>query len=151
MSFTNLIIPGFNPDPSIVRVGQDYFLITSTFEYFPGIPIYHSRDLIQWKLIGHALTRTSQLQIHTPEPGGGIWAPTLRYHKEKFYVTAASFSRYRPQEDDRVWPQGFYVQTSNIWDETSWSDPVYFDQVGFDQDVSGTSSKPGENYIKCHD
>ncbi|KAJ5080874.1 CAZyme family GH43 [Penicillium angulare] len=135
MSFTNPIIPGFNPDPSIVRVDKDYFLATSTFEYFPGIPIYHSRDLIQWKLIGHALTRTSQLQIHTPEPGGGIWAPTLRYHKGTFYVTAASFSRYRPQEDDRVWPQGFYVQTTNIWNDNCWSEPIYFDQVGFDQDL----------------
>lgn len=136
MSFTNPIIPGFNPDPSIIRVGDDFFLATSTFEYFPGIPIYHSRDLIQWKLIGHALTRPNQLQIQTPEPGGGVWAPTLRYHEGVFYVTAASFSRYRPQEDDRVWPQGFYVRTTNIWEDGSWSDPVYFDQVGFDQDVS---------------
>lgn len=142
MSFTNPIIPGFNPDPSIVRVDEDYFLITSSFEYFPGIPIYHSRDLIQWKLIGHALTRASQLQIHTPEPGGGVWAPTLRYYKGTFYVAAASFARYRPQEDDRVWPQGFYVQTTNIWDETSWSDSIYFDQVGFDQDVNETISLP---------
>ncbi|KAJ6096997.1 Concanavalin A-like lectin/glucanase subgroup [Penicillium sp. IBT 16267x] len=135
MSFTNPIIPGFNPDPSIIRVDQDFFLVTSTFEYFPGIPIYHSRDLIQWKLIGHTLTRPSQLQINTPEPGGGVWAPTLRYHKGVFYVAAASFSRYRPQEDDRVWPLGFYVRTTNIWDDSTWSDPVYFDQVGFDQDL----------------
>lgn len=136
MSFTNPIIPGFNPDPSIVRVDKDYFLVTSSFEYFPGVPIYHSQDLIQWKLIGHALTRPSQLQIHTPEPGGGVWAATIRYHRGFFYITAASFQRYRPQQDDRVWPQGFYVQTTNIWDESTWSDPVYFDQVGFDQDVS---------------
>lgn len=136
MSFTNPIIPGFNPDPSIIRVDKDYFLVTSSFEYFPGVPIYHSEDLIQWKLIGHALTRPSQLQIHTPEPGGGVWAATIRYHRGVFYITAASFQRYRPQQDDRVWPQGFYVQTRNIWDESTWSDPVYFDQVGFDQDVS---------------
>ncbi|KAJ5792032.1 uncharacterized protein N7503_008010 [Penicillium pulvis] len=135
MSFTNPIIPGFNPDPSIIRVDQDFFLVTSTFEYFPGIPIYHSRDLIQWKLIGHVLTRPSQLKISTPEPGGGVWAPTLRYHKGVFYVAAANFSRYRPQEDDRVWPLGFYVRTDNIWDDSTWSDPVYFDQVGFDQDL----------------
>ncbi|KAJ5094996.1 hypothetical protein N7532_007287 [Penicillium argentinense] len=135
MSFTNPIIPGANPDPSIIRVGSDFFLVTSSFEYFPGAPIYHSNDLIKWDLIGHALTRTSQLQIHTPEPGGGVWATTLRYHRGLYYIVAASFQRYRPQEDDRVWPQGFYVCTNNIWDDDSWSDPVYFDQVGFDQDL----------------
>jgi beta-xylosidase len=136
MSYTNPIIPGFNPDPSIIRVDEDFFLVTSTFEYFPGAPIYHSRDLIEWKLIGHALTRCSQLQIHTPEPGGGVWATTIRYHRGVYYIIAASFQRYRPQQDDRVWPQGFYVKTTDIWNEKTWSDPIYFDQVGFDQDVS---------------
>ncbi|GKZ30288.1 hypothetical protein AbraIFM66950_008624 [Aspergillus brasiliensis] len=133
--YINPILPGFNPDPSIIRVGKDFFLVTSSFEYFPGAPIYHSTDLIQWTLIGHALTRPSQLQIQTPEPGGGVWATTLRYHDGVFYILAACFQRYRPQEDDRVWPRGFYVKTTNIWDSTSWSDPVYFDQIGFDQDL----------------
>ncbi|KAJ5349587.1 Concanavalin A-like lectin/glucanase subgroup [Penicillium brevicompactum] len=135
MSCNNPIIPGFNPDPSIVRVGKDFFLVTSTFEYFPGVPIYHSRDLIKWTLIGHALTRPSQLQIHTPEPGGGVWATTIRHHEGTYYIVAASFQRYRPQVDDRVWPQGFCVRTTNIWDDSTWSDPIYFDQVGFDQDL----------------
>jgi beta-xylosidase len=134
-SYTNPVIPGFNPDPSIVRVKGDYFLVSSSFEYFPGAPIYHSTDLIKWVLIGHALTRTSQIRFHTPEPGGGIWATTLRHHDGTFYLTSASFDRYRPQDDDRVWPRGFYVKTQNIWDSDSWSDLVYFDQVGFDQDV----------------
>lgn len=138
--YINPILPGFNPDPSIIRVGNDFFLVTSSFEYFPGAPIYHSTDLIQWNLIGHALTRPSQLQIQTPEPGGGVWATTLRYHDGVFYILAASFQRYRPQEDDRVWPRGFYVKTRNIWDSSSWSDPVYFDQVGFDQDVRSSHS-----------
>ncbi|KAJ5859293.1 hypothetical protein N7534_004570 [Penicillium rubens] len=133
--YNNPIIPGFNPDPSIIRVGADFFLVTSTFEYTPGAPIYHSTDLIKWSLIGHALTRPSQLQIQTPEPGGGIWATTIRYHDGVYYILAASFTRYRPQADDRVWPRGFYVSTTDIWDESSWSDPVWFDQVGFDQDL----------------
>ncbi|KAJ0414595.1 glycosyl hydrolase [Aspergillus carlsbadensis] len=133
--YNNPIIPGFNPDPSIIRVGNDFFLVTSTFEYTPGAPIYHSTDLIKWNLIGHALTRPSQLQIQTPEPGGGIWATTIRYHEGVYYILAASFTRYRPQDDDRVWPRGFYVSTTDIWDESSWSDPVWFDQVGFDQDL----------------
>ncbi|KAE8369680.1 glycosyl hydrolase [Aspergillus caelatus] len=133
--YNNPIIPGFNPDPSIIRVKNDFFLVTSSFEYFPGAPIYHSTDLIRWTLIGHALTRRSQIHIQTPEPGGGVWATTLRYHDGVYYIIAASFERYRPQDDDRVWPRGFYVKTENIWDSDSWSDPVFFDQVGFDQDL----------------
>lgn len=135
-TYHNPIIPGFNPDPSIIRHGTDFFLVTSSFEYFPGIPIYHSTDLIKWTLIGHVLTRKSQLDIRTPEPGGGVWAATIREHDGCFYVMTACFDRYRPQDDDRVWPRGFYVKTKDIWDEKSWSEPVYFDQVGFDQDVS---------------
>ncbi|GAB1203642.1 hypothetical protein APSETT445_002279 [Aspergillus pseudonomiae] len=133
--YNNPIIPGFNPDPSVIRVKNDFFLVTSSFEYFPGAPIYHSTDLIRWTLIGHALTRRSQIHIQTPEPGGGVWATTLRYHDGVYYIIAASFERYRPQDDDRVWPRGFYVKTENIWDSDSWSDPVFFDQVGFDQDL----------------
>ncbi|KAL4790678.1 glycosyl hydrolase [Aspergillus venezuelensis] len=135
MPYTNPILPSSNPDPSIIRVGKDYFLTTSTFEYTPAAPIYHSTDLIKWTLIGHALTRPGQLNIQTPEPGGGVWATTLRYHKGVFYITAASFTRYRPQDDDRVWPRGFVVSTRDIWDSGSWSEPVWFDAVGFDQDL----------------
>ncbi|KAL3473261.1 glycosyl hydrolase [Aspergillus californicus] len=145
--YTNPIIPGSNPDPSIIRVGPDFYLVTSTFEYTPGAPIYHSKDLIQWSLIGHALTRPSQLTIQTPEPGGGIWATTLRHHNGVFYILAASFTRYRPQDDDRVWPRGFYVKTTDIWDEKSWSDPVWFDQVGFDQDLFWDDDEAGTVYL----
>ncbi|RAL63282.1 hypothetical protein DID88_004358 [Monilinia fructigena] len=90
-TYTNPILPGSHPDPSIIRSGENYFLITSSFEYFPGIPIYHSTDLISWNLISHALTRRSQLDIRTPEPGGGIWAPTIREHEGWFYITALFF------------------------------------------------------------
>ena len=134
-TYNNPIIPGFNPDPSIIRHKDAYYLITSSFEYFPGIPIYHSTDLINWKLINHVLTRRSQLDIRTPEPGGGIWAPSIREHNGEFYVTAASYDRYRPQHDDRVWPRGFYLKTDDLWRKDGWSDPIYFDVVGFDQDV----------------
>jgi beta-xylosidase len=98
-NFANPVISGFNPDPSVVRVGGDYFLATSSFEYFPGLPIYHSRDLLNWNLIGHGLTRSSQLNMRTVEPSAGIWAPTLRYHRGKFYLATAKWDRYRPKTD----------------------------------------------------
>jgi len=91
---SNPIVPGFNPDPSLIRVGSDYFLATSTFEYFPGVAIHHSKDLVNWKIIGHALNRPSQLNMRNVCPGGGIYAPTLRYWKGKFYVaTSAVYDR----------------------------------------------------------
>src|SRR5260370_28046611 len=79
--YSNPIIPGYYPDPSVCRVGQDYYLVTSSNEYFPGIPIFQSRDLVNWRQIGHCLTRTSQLPLdRSPYPrGSGIWAPTIRY------------------------------------------------------------------------
>ena len=102
-TFTNPILTGFNPDPSIVRVGSDFFLVTSSFEYFPGLPIYHSKNLLDWKLIGHALTRSSQLNLRTVEPGAGVWAPTLRYRadgskngKGRWYLACCTWFRYRP-------------------------------------------------------
>lgn len=135
MALVNPILPGFHPDPSVVRVGGDYFLATSTFEYFPGVPIYHSTNLAEWALIGHALTRPSQLRAVGSEAGGGIWAPTLRYHRGNFYMATACFNRFDPARGLRTFPRGFYVKTDDIWESGSWSDPIYFDVVGFDQDV----------------
>jgi len=85
-TYTNPIIKGFNPDPSICRVGEDYYLATSSFEYFPGVPIYHSKDLINWELIGHALHQPSQLNLDSIECSGGIYAPTLRFNKGIYYM-----------------------------------------------------------------
>lgn len=87
MPALNPIMPGFNPDPSICRVGPDYFLATSTFEFFPGVPIYHSTDLVNWKLICHALSRPSQLNMRAVPMSCGVWAPTLRYNKGRWYMT----------------------------------------------------------------
>ncbi len=85
-TFSNPIIPGFAPDPSIVRVGEDFYVINSTFEYFPGIPIYHSRDLINWDLIGYALHDPKQVDLDTISSGSGIHASTIRYHDGLFYI-----------------------------------------------------------------
>jgi hypothetical protein len=92
MTFTNPIIPGFHPDPSICRVEQDYFLVTSSFEYFPGVPLFHSRNLVHWRQIGHVLTRPSQLPFANWRPSGGIFAPTIRYHDGTFYMITTSGS-----------------------------------------------------------
>jgi hypothetical protein len=81
--FTNPVIEGMAPDPSVCRVGDDYYLVTSTFEYFPGVPVYHSKDLIHWRLIGYALSRPSQLPLVRLGRNGGIWAghdPLSRRH-----------------------------------------------------------------------
>ena len=85
-TFRNPILPGFYPDPSICRLGDDYYLVTSTFEYYPGLPIFHSRDLVHWRQIGHVLDRPSQLPLDNIRPSGGLYAPTIRFSQGVFYV-----------------------------------------------------------------
>lgn len=82
----NPILPGFYPDPSIVRVEDDFYLVTSSFCYYPGVPIFHSKDLAHWEQIGHVLDRPSQLEVGCDNLSGGIFAPTIRYHEGIFYM-----------------------------------------------------------------
>lgn len=119
MKYKNPIIRGFHPDPSICRVGEDYYLVTSSFEYFPGIPIYHSRDLVNWRQIGNCICRREQLSFQDAGNSGGIWAPTIRYHAGTFYVTATYSSR-----------GNFIVSTQDVFGE--WSPPVWVDMDGID-------------------
>ncbi|NLK74128.1 MAG: glycoside hydrolase family 43 protein, partial [Clostridiales bacterium] len=88
----NPILPGFYPDPSICRVGEDYYLVTSTFVYFPGVPIFHSKDLVHWKQIGNVLDREEQLNLNSATHSGGIFAPTIRYHDGTFYMVTTNVS-----------------------------------------------------------
>lgn len=120
MTFTNPIIPGFYPDPSICRVGQDYFLVTSSFEYFPGVPIFHSRDLVHWRQIGHCLTRPSQLPLTGARASGGIFAPTIRHHDGVFYMVTTNVTG----------GGNFYVHTRDPFGE--WSEPIWVAQHGID-------------------
>lgn len=85
-TYRNPILSGFYPDPSICRVGDDYYLVTSTFEYYPGLPIFHSRDLVHWRQLGHVLDRPSQLPLDDVRPSGGLYAPTIRCSQGVFYV-----------------------------------------------------------------
>jgi len=88
VKYHNPVIKGFHPDPSICRVGEDYYLVTSSFEYFPGIPIFHSRDLVNWTQIGSCVKQSDQFPLEKVQDSGGIWAPAIRYEKGRFYVTA---------------------------------------------------------------
>jgi xylan 1,4-beta-xylosidase len=86
-SFTNPIIAGFYPDPSICRVGKDYYLVNSTFSYFPGITVFHSRDLVHWKLLGSVLNRPEQFNLDGQGVSRGLFAPAIRFYNGLFYVT----------------------------------------------------------------
>lgn len=88
MKYTNPIIRGFNPDPSICRVGSEYYLAVSTFEYYPGIAIYHSSDLLNWELINHCINNYDDPDFSKFGNSGGLWAPTIRFNNGRFYVTA---------------------------------------------------------------
>jgi beta-xylosidase len=96
MDYPNPLLPGFNPDPSIVQDGADYYLVTSSFEFLPGLPVYHSTDLINWKLLSHVVTRSEQLRIDEVPTNGGLWAPVIRKHNGKFYVAVKNAAMGRP-------------------------------------------------------
>ncbi|MBO5312984.1 MAG: glycoside hydrolase family 43 protein [Clostridia bacterium] len=120
MKYKNPIIPGFNPDPSICRVDEDFYLVTSTFEFFPGVPIYHSKNLVNWELINYCLVTDSQLPLEGAESSGGIYAPTIRYRDGVFFMTTTNVST----------GGNFIVHTRDIYGK--WSEPAYVDQGGID-------------------
>src|SRR5215204_4594262 len=122
-TFRNPILPGFYPDPSICRVGEDYYLVNSTFEYFPGLPIFHSRDLIHWKQIGHILDRLSHLDLDEIRPSAGLYAPTIRYHNETFYVINTLV--------DGKTARGNFIVTATQ-PQGPWSEPYWLDADGID-------------------
>ena len=111
----NPILKGFYPDPSICRVGEDYYLVTSSFEYYPGIPIFHSRDLAHWEQIGHVLDRPSQLNLDSVRVSGGVYAPTIRYNKGIYYVINTLIGK----------GGNYYVTATNP--AGPWSDPIWLD------------------------
>ena len=94
-TINNPILKGFNPDPSIVRVDDDYFIATSTFEWFPGVQIHHSKDLLHWKLIARPLSRLSQLNMLGNVDSGGVWAPCLSWHDGLFYLIYSDMKQWR--------------------------------------------------------
>ncbi len=122
----NPILRGFNPDPSIVRVNDDYYIATSTFEWFPGVQIHHSRDLVHWRLITHPLTRVSQLDMLGVPDSGGIWAPCLTHSDGLFYLVYTNVLSY----GEPYVGHNYVVTAPDIMGP--WSEPIYLNSSGFD-------------------
>lgn len=113
----NPILKGFYPDPSICRVGEDYYLVNSTFSYFPGLPIFHSKDLANWKQIGNAMDRTTQLNLDGLGTSRGLFAPAIRYHEGIFYITCTLIDN----------GNNFVITTNDL--SLGWSDPIWLPEV----------------------
>jgi xylan 1,4-beta-xylosidase len=124
LALTNPILTGFYPDPSIVKVGVDYYSVHSTFSYFPGLPIMHSRDLKNWKQIGNVITRPSQMDFMGERMSRGLFAPAITYYKGIYYVTCTDIDH----------DGNFVVTATNP--AGPWSDPVKMPQVrGIDPSI----------------
>jgi len=132
----NPILRGFNPDPSILRTGDDYYIATSTFEWFPGVQIHHSRDLVNWRLLTRPLTRASQLNMLGDPDSCGIWAPCLTYSDGLYYLIYTDVKRYG--RTSQAGAAGASLRDTHNYLVTSasingeWSDPVYLNSSGFD-------------------
>jgi alpha-N-arabinofuranosidase len=118
VTYHNPVIPGFFSDPSVCRAGEDYYLVNSTFEYFPGVPVFHSRDLVNWEMIGYCITRPTQLPR-----GLNIFATTIRFHNGTFYMITTNM----------MGEGNFYVTATNP--AGPWSDPIFIKAGGIDPDL----------------
>ena len=127
MKIQNPILPGFNPDPSIWRVGEDYFIATSTFEWYPGVQIHHSRDLQNWTLVCRPLDRASQLDMRGNPDSCGVWAPSLSHADDLFWLVYTDVKRYDGNYKDT---HNYVVTAPSI--DGPWSDPIYLNSSGFD-------------------
>jgi len=118
VTYNNPVIPGFFSDPSVCRVGDDYYLVNSTFEYFPAVPVFHSKDLVNWEMIGYCIDRATQLP-----KGLNIFATTIRYHEGTFYMITTNIGA----------EGNFYVTATNP--AGPWSDPIFTEVKGIDPDL----------------
>lgn len=120
MKYKNPVVKGFYPDPSVCFANGKFYMVCSSFQYFPGVPLFESDNLVNWTQIGHVLTRKNQVMLEKVNSSGGVFAPTIRYNNGRFYMVTTNDTTH----------QNFYVYTDNIYSE--WSDPVYVDQGGID-------------------
>ena len=127
--YRNPIRTGFYPDPSIVRVGDDYYMVNSSFIYFPCIPVSHSKDLIHWEIIGHAIPNTQWAMLDELEGGRGYWAPDISYYEGRFYITAT----YRLNDTGTVYRKQIVVSSDKP--EGPYSKPAIIDEDGIDPSI----------------
>ncbi|KAL3473867.1 glycosyl hydrolase [Aspergillus californicus] len=144
MSYHNPILPGFFPDPSCILVDDTFYMANSSFQFFPGIPIHKSKDMINWELIGNAINRPSQINLSAATTKinnaarkeiftGGLYAPTIRYHDGVFYIVCTMLSgTVNMPADADFQPQNFIITATDLHDPYSYSDPIYFDFNGID-------------------
>ncbi len=123
-TFKNPILPGYHPDPSICRKGDDYYLVNSSFEWYPSVPIYHSKDLVNWELIGYAGSQENNFKLpEKAKDSGGIYAATIHYHDGLFYMITTN--------TEWKWNNSnFYVTAKDP--AGPWSEPIYLDSPGID-------------------
>ena len=120
MKYTNPVVKGFYADPSVCKANGKFYMVCSSMQYFPGVPLLESEDLINWEQIGNCLTRPSQIKLEKVNSSGGVFAPTIRYHEGRFYMTTTNDTTR----------ENFYVWTDNIYEE--WSEPIPVQQGGID-------------------
>ena len=148
MRYQNPVLPGFYPDPSVCKYGDKYYLVTSSFQFFPGVPLFESDDLVNWTQIGHVLTRKSQLPLEDASNSDGIYAPTIRVNNGRFYMVTTNVSS----------KGNFYVWTDDIYGE--WSEPVWVERDGIDPSLyfedgkcyfmsNGTDAKGDSGVTQC--
>lgn len=148
----NPVLPGFHPDPSILRVGADYYLATSTFEWYPGVRLHHSRDLVHWRPLGGVLDERRLLDLSGVPDSGGVWAPDLTYHDGLFHLVYGVMDNYAHGVKDIT---NHLVTAPTV--EGPWSDPVRLPGRGFDASLFHTAegswllnmvfdSRPGKGF-----
>lgn len=145
----NPILKGFNPDPSIVRVGDDYYIATSTFEWFPGVQIHHSRDLVNWRLLTRPLVRASQLDMRGDPDSCGVWAPCLSHDGDRFHLIYTDVKRYGRTTTGGASGASLrdfhnYLVTCETIDG-EWSDPIHLNSSGFDPSL--LHDEDGRKYL----
>ena len=123
--FTNPILSGFYPDPSICRAGNDYYIVVSSFAYYPGLPIFHSTDLVNWKQIGAALNRPEQLNLDGAGVSRGLFAPSITFHKGTFYIICTLIDK-----------GGTFIITTTDPQKNNWSNPTWLPEInGIDPSI----------------
>lgn len=127
MRVPNPVLSGFNPDPCILRVGPDYYIATSSFEWWPAVPVYHSKDLVNWRLLTHAITERSQLDLRGCPDSAGVWAPALSHHRGVFYLVYTDVKNARGTHKDLA---NYLITAPAV--TGPWSAPVYLNASGFD-------------------